>query len=168
MNDADHALVQAALAVLQAGRLTAGTAEGDTGGLIVAWLTTEPGSSAVVIGGVAAYHDRLKRDLLGVPAEVLAQHGAVSQAAATAMAAGVRALLGVDVGLASTGIAGPTGSRPGKPVGTAWVAVDCPGGSVARQHDRGGTRAENRRASARLVLSLLIEMLEPSRGARIQ
>lgn len=160
MHEADQALVRAALAVLQARGLTIATAEGDTGGLVVAWLTAESGSSAIVVGGVAAYHDRVKRDLLGVPAAVLAQHGAVSQAAAAAMASGVRAALGTDVGLGTTGIAGPTGSRQGKPVGLAWVAVAHPGGTVDREHRWSGTRAENRRASARAVLSLLIEVLD--------
>lgn len=160
MDEADRALVRAALASLQARGLSAATAEGDTGGLVVAWLTAEPGSSATVIGGVAAYHDRLKRDLLGVPAAVLEQHGAVSEATVMAMATRVRAVLGADVGLASTGIAGPGGNRPGKPVGLTWIAVAHPGGTRAREHRWSGTRTENRCSSARALLALLREVVD--------
>src|SRR5260370_21592933 len=89
--------------------LTVAVAEGDTGGVLLEWLTAVPGSSAVVRGGVVAYHDDLKRGLLGVEPGLLRQHGAVSAAAVEAMARGGRQLVGADVGLATTRIARPSG-----------------------------------------------------------
>src|SRR6266576_1046634 len=96
LNQAD---IHHVLEVLAARRLTVAVAEGDTGGVLLAWLTAVPGSSASVLGGVVAYHDKLKRDVLGVAPALIEQHGAVSAAAAEAMAHGVRRVAGADVGL---------------------------------------------------------------------
>ncbi|HYY89187.1 MAG TPA: CinA family protein [Chloroflexota bacterium] len=148
-------LVQAAAAR----RLTLAIAEADTGGLVLSWLTAWPGSSAVVLGGVVPYADSLKRDLLGVDAELIAEHGAVSEAVAEAMAVGLRSATGADLALATTGIAGPGGARAGKPVGLAWVAVATAHGVTARQHRWRGDRAANRRASGRALLRLALEMV---------
>src|SRR5438132_13226462 len=115
--------VQAVLEALGARKLTLAVAEGDTGGLLLQALTAVPGSSGVVRGGVVAYHDDLKRQALGVPADVLQRRGAVSAEVVEAMASGVRAFAGADIGLATTGIAGPGGATPTKPVGLAFVAV---------------------------------------------
>ena len=156
------------LAEARARGLTVAVAESDTGGLVLSWLTAWPGSSAVVLGGVVAYADALKRGLLGVEASLIAEHGAVSQAVVEAMARGVCQTTGADLGLASTGIAGPGGARPGKPVGLAWLAVARAGGpTLARQELGDGGRAENRRASGRALLQLALEALtaEPP-GAR--
>jgi PncC family amidohydrolase len=114
------------LAMAGARGLTLAVAEADTGGLVQAWLTAWPGSSRVVRGGVVPYADDLKRDLLGVDPTLIAAHGAVSQAVVEALAEGVRTATGADLGLATTGIAGPSGARPEKPVGLAWVAVAAP------------------------------------------
>src|SRR5579859_4425012 len=116
-------LVRRVLELLAARHLTLAVAEGDTGGLLLEWLTAVPGSSAVVLGGVVAYYDDVKRTLLGVASATLEQHGAVSAAAAEKMASGVRRLVGADVGIATTGIAGPGGATPSKPVGLAFVAA---------------------------------------------
>jgi PncC family amidohydrolase len=148
------------LRALRARNLTLGVAEGDTGGLLLDQLTSVAGSSAVVRGGVVAYHDELKVGLLGVPTEVLRQHGAVSAEAAQAMAAGVRRLVRADVGLATTGIAGPDGATAGKPVGLAYVAAVGAAGSLVREHRWQGDRAQNRAASAAAALSLVRELLE--------
>lgn len=102
------------------------TAESLTGGLVCAALTDVPGSSAVVRGAVVSYAVEVKEQVLGVPADVLAQHGAVSRECAEAMARGVRAVVGADWGVATTGVAGPEPSE-GKAVGTVHVAVCGPG-----------------------------------------
>src|SRR5215216_814498 len=102
--EAVHATqAQRVLDALAARRLTLAVAEGDTGGLLLECLTALPGSSAVVLGGVVAYHDRLKREVLGVDAGLIETYGAVSAQVAEAMAHGVRRLSGAAVGLATTG-----------------------------------------------------------------
>jgi nicotinamide-nucleotide amidase len=139
--------------------LTVAVAEGDTGGLLLAWLIAVPGSSAVVRGGVVAYHDDLKRSVLGVDAGLLREHGAVSAAVAEAMAVGVRRVAVADVGVATTGIAGPGGARPGKPVGLAYVAIARTAGTFVRRYQWQGDRAENQRASAHAAAACLREVL---------
>ena len=115
------------------------------------------GSSGYFVGGFVTYSDSLKRDLVDVPEEVLAAHGAVSAQTARAMALGARSRLGVDLAVAVTGIAGPLGGTDEKPVGLTYVAVaDAEGVDVRRFHwteDRSG----NKRASAVAALELLLE-----------
>jgi nicotinamide-nucleotide amidase len=152
--------VERVLDLLAARRLTLAIAEGDTGGLLLEWLTAVPGSSAVVLGGVVAYHDDLKRNLLGIDAGLLQRHGAVSAAAAEAMASGVRRLAGADFGLATTGVAGPGGGTPSKPVGLAFVAAVGAEQSLVREHRwPSGERGRNRAASAQAALRLTLELL---------
>jgi nicotinamide-nucleotide amidase len=103
--------------------LTVALGESCTGGLVTSRLTDVPGSSAYVLGSVVAYSNPAKTDLLGVPAALIAEHGAVSEPVATAMAEGVRARTGADIGVGVTGIAGPGGATPDKPVGTVALAV---------------------------------------------
>lgn len=107
--------------------LTVATAESCTGGLVAERLTRVAGSSAYVAGGVVTYSNALKTLLLGVPAALIAEHGAVSEPVARAMAEGARERLGVDCSLALTGIAGPSGGTPAKPVGTVELALAGPG-----------------------------------------
>ena len=152
--------VQAVLEALGARNLTLAVAEGDTGGLLLQALTAAPGSSAVVRGGVVAYHDDLKRGLLGVPLEVLQRHGSVSAEVAEAMARGVRRLAGADLGLAATGIAGPGGATELKPVGLAFVAAVSAERSLVGAHHWQGDRQSNRAASAAAALQLALELLE--------
>jgi len=104
-------------------RRTVAVAESCTGGLIGQKLTDVPGSSAYFLGGVVAYGNRAKRDLLGVPADLLRQHGAVSDEVVRAMAEGARARFGADIAVATTGIAGPGGGTPERPVGLVYVAL---------------------------------------------
>jgi nicotinamide-nucleotide amidase len=155
----DVASVQRLLDVLRQGQQTLAVAEGDTGGLVLEWLTSVPGSSAVVLGGVVAYHDALKQRLLGVSRAQLIEHGAVSQAVAEAMVEGVRDATGADFGLAATGIAGPGGATLTKPVGLAWVAVGDARSTRSRQHHWSGDRGHNRAASARALVELTLEFL---------
>jgi PncC family amidohydrolase len=144
---------------LAARKLRLAVAEGDTGGVLLARLTAEPGSSAVVLGGVVAYHDDLKRQVLDVDPRLLVQHGAVSAQVAEAMAHGVRRLTGADVGLATTGIAGPGGATPTKPLGLAFVAAVDGDRTLVREHRFAGDREANRRASAQAALDLALELV---------
>lgn len=116
--------------MLRARGLRLAVAESCTGGAISSRLTSVSGASSVFCGGVVAYSNEAKSDLLGVPSALIEAEGAVSEEVARAMAAGARARFGADIGLATTGIAGPTGGTPDKPVGTVWLAYD--GGDTAR------------------------------------
>jgi len=135
--------------------LTLGVAESCTGGLLGARLTAVPGSSDVVRGGVIAYDDAIKRSMLGVPADLLREHGAVSDAVVRAMAGGARARLDVGAALAITGIAGPAGGTGAKPVGTVWIALDLAGMVETRLLRLWGDRDEIRRRAAQAALELL-------------
>ena len=137
--------------------LTLATAESCTGGLIGHVLTEVPGSSDYYVGGIISYADRVKAAQLAVPVEVLEEHGAVSAEAALAMAAGVRRALGSDIGVAVTGIAGPSGGLTAKPVGLTYVAVSDAAGAAVRRHLWTGDRASNKRDSAAAVFELLLE-----------
>lgn len=139
--------------------LTVATAESCTGGLVAKRLTDEAGASAWVQGGMVAYSNAAKRDALGVPDALIATHGAVSEPVVCAMVEGVTARLGVDCGLAVTGIAGPGGGTPGKPVGTVWIAASVPGRTETRLLRLAGSRVEIRARSAQAVLALLLELL---------
>jgi nicotinamide-nucleotide amidase len=119
----DAALPDVVAAALRDARLTVGTAESCTGGMIAQLLTSVPGSSAFVVGGVVVYANREKQRLLGVREETLATHGAVSEACVREMALGARKSLGVDLAVAVSGIAGPDGGTADKPVGTVWLAL---------------------------------------------
>ena len=139
--------------------LTLAVAESSTGGLIGHLITEAPGSSAVFLGGVIAYHNRLKEQL-GVPAEVLEREGAVSAAAAGAMAEAVRRQAGADVAPAVTGIAGPGGGTETKPVGLTYVALAAAGTLLTERHVWPGDRSHNKRASAEAALTLLLRYLK--------
>jgi nicotinamide-nucleotide amidase len=152
--------MQDVLRALAERQLTVAVAEGDTGGLLLERLTSLPGSSAVVLGGVVAYADTLKCQLLQLTAELLRQHGAVSAEAARAMAAGVRQLAGADIGLATTGIAGPGGATAAKPVGLAYVAAATATDVLVREHHWHGDRHANRQSSAIAAVALLEELLQ--------
>jgi nicotinamide-nucleotide amidase len=130
--------------MLQARGLQFGTAESCTGGYVAHLMTTVPGSSAYFRGAVVAYSNDLKMQLLGVPEQTLLEQGAVSEGAVRAMAIGALDALGVDVALSISGIAGPDGGTPDKPVGTVWMAVaDRRGGVTAVKHIFGRDRAKN-------------------------
>jgi PncC family amidohydrolase len=136
------------------------TVESCTGGLVGHLITEIPGSSTWFVGGLVTYSDQLKRDLADVPAEVLAAHGAVSAQTAIAMASGGRARTGADLAVSVTGIAGPDGGSPEKPVGLTYVAVADGAGSEVRRFQWQGTRADNKRASAEAALVLVLERID--------
>ncbi len=136
------------------------TAESCTGGLLAGIITALPGASASFAGGLVAYANEIKVRHLGVPARVLEAEGAVSEAVALRMARGARERFGAGLAIAATGIAGPAGGTPEKPVGTVWIAVShSPGGDVARRQRFGGGRAEVRLASVAAALDLALETL---------
>jgi nicotinamide-nucleotide amidase len=134
-------------------------AESCTGGLLGGRLTAIPGSSDVFAGGVVAYEDAAKTALLGVPAELVAREGAVSEAMALAMAEGVASRLGVDLAVSVTGIAGPGGGTESKPVGTVWFGLAGRGGSSAVHHIFIGSRNDIRHRAAQAALFLLFRRL---------
>ena len=119
-----------------------GVAESLTGGALSSQIVSVAGASRYFAGGVVAYENEIKSALLGVPESTLATHGAVSDATARAMAAGVRARMGVDVGLATTGVAGPTGGTGEKPVGLVYMAVETPTGAWVIQRRFPGGREQ--------------------------
>ena len=135
------------------------TAESCTGGLVAARLTEVPGSSAAFVGGIVAYADDVKRGELAVPHDVLERHGAVSAEAAEAMSRGVRERLGADVGVAVTGIAGPDGGTPEKPVGLVYFHASAPDGDRALEFNLQGDRETIRRRSAVTALHLVRRLL---------
>ncbi len=145
---------------LREARLTVAAAESCTGGLILKRLTDVPGSSAYVLGGVVSYANSVKERVLGVAADVLAREGAVSEPVAHQMAAGVRALLGADVALSVTGIAGPGGGTAEKPVGLTYIGLSSAEGTWVRRFVWAGDRAENRRLSADAAFRLLLDYLD--------
>ena len=150
----------AAVSLLIERGLTVGTAESLTGGLLCAALTSVPGSSDTVRGGVVSYATDLKAALLGVSRERLSDVGAVDALVAEQMAQGVRRLLGTDVGLATTGVAGP-GPADGVPAGTVHIAVSGPWAArpTTRALTLGGDRDAVRSATVAAVLDLLTELL---------
>jgi PncC family amidohydrolase len=119
-----------------------------------------PGASAVFRGAIVAYDNALKTSLLGVDPALLREHGAVSEETALAMARGAREVLGCEVALATTGIAGPTGATEGKPVGLVWLAVADANGATARRTTWPGSRDDVRRRSVTAALNLAWRHLE--------
>ncbi|HYX85042.1 MAG TPA: CinA family nicotinamide mononucleotide deamidase-related protein [Gaiellales bacterium] len=151
----ERPLAEIVLDLLRERSFTGATAESCTGGMVAAMLTDIAGSSEAFAGGVVAYSDALKRSLLDVPADLLKQHGAVSAETAAAMAQGARTRLGADAAVAITGVAGPGGGSPEKPVGLVYLHVSSPAGDDARRMDIPGTRAAVRGRAATAALQLL-------------
>lgn len=132
--------------------LTVAVAESCTGGYVAHALTNIPGSSAYVAGGIVAYSNPAKMDLLGVSPEALRQHGAVSEVVAMQMAEGVRRRLGADLGLSTTGVAGPAGGTSEKPVGTAWIGYADTGGVAAHRLQLVRDRMLNKQLTATFLM----------------
>lgn len=143
------------VALCAANGLTCATAESCTGGGVGAAITAVAGASAVYLGGVISYANEIKERVLGVAPATLAESGAVSSATAMAMADGVRRLTGADLAVSVTGIAGPDGGTPEKPVGTVWFAVATAGGVRSERALFAGDRAAIRRAAVAHALGML-------------
>lgn len=153
-----HALAVDLLAALGARGLSVGVAESLTGGAVCAALVAVPGASQVVRGAVVSYATDVKHTVLGVDRDLLAASGAVDPQVAQQMAEGVRAVLGADVGLATTGVAGPA-PADGQPVGTVYVAVAGPRHAEVRALTLGGSRETIRADSVTKVLGLALELV---------
>jgi nicotinamide-nucleotide amidase len=166
----DEVMREAAVRVLEACRqrgLTIATAESCTGGLVAATLTEIPGSSDVVDRGFVTYSNGAKQALLGVPAQTLAAHGAVSRATAEAMAAGALARAGTSLAVAVTGVAGPGGGSADKPVGLVHLAAARGGRLIGRERRYGDIgRSEIRRRSVLEALAMLEELAVTDDGGR--
>jgi len=148
-------LAAVVLTLLRQRGATLAVAESCTGGMLGARITAVPGSSDVFVGGEITYANEVKSTRLGVPADLLAAHGAVSEPVARAMADGARRVFGSDAGIAVTGVAGPAGGTPQKPVGTVWLAADWRGAVRVAQVRFSGDRGEIRSRAAQGALNLL-------------
>ncbi len=139
------------------------TAESCTGGLVGHLITNVSGSSNYYRGGVISYANEAKVNLLGVSPETLEHYGAVSEQTVLEMARGVRKALQADIGVAVSGIAGPTGGTPEKPVGTVWVGLSASYGELVDHHVWKGDRLAVKEQSARKALELVLEYLQKTR-----
>jgi nicotinamide-nucleotide amidase len=155
------------LALCRARSLTLATAESSTGGMVAERITSVPGASDVFAGSVVAYSNSLKHHLLGVSNELIERHGAVSAEVAAAMASGARMQLASDVAVAVTGIAGPDGGTPEKPVGLVYLHGATPDAERARELNLPGERDQIRRRSAVAALHLLRALLTQNRAERV-
>jgi nicotinamide-nucleotide amidase len=159
----ERTIAEVVLELCRTRGLSLATAESCTGGLVAARLTDVPGSSDVFRGSVVAYADDVKTSELGVPADVLMAHGAVSAETAAAMTTGVRERLGADVGVSDTGVAGPGGGTPGKPVGLVYLHATGPDGELAAEFSVPGDREAVRVRAAVAALHLVRRLLTQSR-----
>jgi nicotinamide-nucleotide amidase len=154
-------LAAVVLDALRRGRHRLGIAESCTGGMVAERITNIPGASDTFIGGVVAYADVIKTAALKVPLEILEAHGAVSEETVRAMAEGAQRLFSADTTIAVTGIAGPGGGTPEKPVGTVWLAARVHTDTRAAKRVFPGDRDEIRRRSAQAALDLLRRSVAP-------
>ena len=157
--EGDETLAAIVVDLLRVQNLTIGVAESCTGGLLGGRLTDVPGSSDVFHGGIIAYDNSVKIGQLGVPEPMLRQYGAVSEEVAEAMANGLRQRLSVDVGVSITGIAGPGGGTPDKPVGTVWLTVAGIGEIYSRRTVFLGSRPEIRARAVQTALFMVRQRL---------
>lgn len=135
------------------------TAESCTGGLVGHRVTNIPGSSDYYLGGITAYSNEAKQRLLGVQPGTLQAHGAVSRDTVLEMAQGARRVVGAEIGVSVSGVAGPGGGTPGKPVGLVWIGLSTPQGDWAIECLFHGSRVENKEASAQAALQLVVDYL---------
>lgn len=162
--DEDTSLPALVFERLDAQGLQLATAESCTGGDIARLLTSLPGSSRVFVGGVVAYSNALKTKLLGVSPETLAEHGAASEQTVREMAKGGQTNLGADYAVAVSGIAGPSGGTPQKPVGLVWVAVAGRSKTIAKEFHFGGNRLVNIERASMAALLMLLFLLQEETG----
>ena len=153
-------LPEAVLSQLRASSQTVCTAESCTGGTVASMLTAVPGASASMMGAVVAYDNGVKVNQLGVSLDDLDAHGAVSETVVKAMARGAKALMGTDWAISTSGIAGPSGGTPEKPVGTVWMAISGPDGEVAWCHRFGSERERIVQRASRRILTHLHAALQ--------
>jgi nicotinamide-nucleotide amidase len=165
--EGEHELEEVVGEKLKAMGQTLAVAESCTGGFLSHLITSVPGSSAYFIGGVVSYANAVKMEELGIPSDMLKLDGAVSQPVAERMAEGVRAALKSDWAVATTGIAGPSGGTPEKPVGTVWIAVAGPAGTISAKGVFMGTRDLVICRAAITALNMLRKQLVATKGAPV-
>ena len=146
--------------ILSANGQTLAVAESCTGGLLGHTITNIPGSSLYYLGGIVAYSDTIKMEFLEVTLATIKKYGAVSEKTALIMASSIMDLFAADIGIVITGIAGPTGGSPEKPVGTVYIAVAGESDEIVKESHFKGTREEIKEASVRAALMLAIEFLK--------
>jgi nicotinamide-nucleotide amidase len=156
----DREFLQKISMSLQIQKLMVATAESCTGGLLADMLTNVSGSSDYFDRGVISYSNRSKIELLDVSEELLIKHGAVSKEVAVAMAEGVRIKSNVDIGISTTGIAGPTGGTKEKPVGLVFIAISTKDGNYIKKFQFKGNRLENKQIACKEALEMLLKVLE--------
>jgi len=139
--------------------LTLGVVESATGGLVSHLITNIPGSSDCYKGSITSYSNEVKIEVVGVKEDTLNKYGAVSDQVAEQMAQGGREVLGTDICIADTGVAGPTGETQGKPVGLFYIGLSHRAGTYTQKHEFHGNREENKRSAAEVALSWLREYL---------
>ena len=140
-------------------KLVIATAESCTGGLIAHTLTNISGSSEYFDRGIVSYSNRAKMELLDVPEDMLKKYGAVSMEVAKSMAKGVRIKSNVDIGISTTGIAGPTGGSKEKPVGLVFIAVSTERNTVVKKFNFSGDRSQNKESTCNAALDMLLNVL---------
>ena len=150
--------------LLRSKGLLMGTAESCTGGRIANMVTLVAGSSDYFVGGVVSYSNEVKHNVLGVSEDSLRLHGAVSREVVEQMAQGAIRTLGCDCSVATSGVAGPGGGSPEKPVGTVWIAAALKEQVVSHCYHFGTVRAENIQSAADTALTMLLELLQKSDG----
>jgi PncC family amidohydrolase len=155
-------------ALLSAQGLTLTTAESCTGGLVAHRITNVSGSSAYFLAGFVTYSNEAKERFLDVRPETLSAHGAVSEETAREMARGARRQTGADVAVSVTGIAGPTGGTPQKPVGLVYIALSAPGDERCQRHVWQGDRLSNKEQSAQAALQLVLAYLQDRRRIMLE
>jgi PncC family amidohydrolase len=155
----DGELLNKISTLLKKQNLTVATAESCTGGLISHTLTNISGSSEYFDRGIVSYSNRAKMELLGVSGTVLKEYGAVSAEVARAMAEGIRIKSNVDVGMATTGIAGPTGGTKEKPVGLVYIAISTLNNTEVKKFLFSGNRLQNKESTCNAALTMLLDHL---------
>lgn len=158
---AERGVAERIVREMTARKLTLALAESCTGGLIAARITDVPGASAVLLAGVVSYANASKETILGVRQETLAKYGAVSGETAREMVIGARRISGADAAISVTGIAGPGGGSPEKPVGTVWIGAALGDELVTRRFHFEGDREAIRERATGAALTLLWQMLAP-------
>ncbi len=159
IDEKNHHLAARVLARAREKGMTLGCAESCTGGMIAATLTAISGSSDSFVGGIVSYWVDVKERVLDVDTRIIEEHGVVSTETAEAMAAGARKMLACDYAVATTGIAGPTGAEPGKPVGTVCYGIATPDGCTSFTTCAGDSREEVRARAVTRALEALFETL---------
>ena len=155
----DKELLNKVFINLKKQRLTVAIAESCTGGLIAHTLTNISGSSDYFDRGIVSYSNEAKSELLGVPEDMLKEYGAVSEQVAKTMAEKIRTKSKVDIGIATTGIAGPTGGTKEKPVGLVYIAISTSENTVVKKFQFSGDRLQNKESTCNAALQMLLDLL---------